>query len=276
MDIDKAKPLEVVLLDGATAGPILLRLLSSDLVAIKVPRCDLINCKELFSAASVGIYFLFSDDAEPPHTTVYIGESESMFARLKNHLSDDSDWHTVVAFCAGALNKATIRFIEDSLAQEIRENGHTVTTQKTYKVIISEAQKLAALQFMKNVRELLDLFGFTPFAKVYSIPSGAPIFSCAAARGFPSSKGFTVLAGSIVSDKTVPSLIDSYKSLRDELSSRGIISECRFVQSYEFPSPSSAASVIMGCTTNGRDAWRLPGPGRKTLKEFQRDLATTD
>ena len=122
MDIDKAKALEVVLCEGVTSGAVLLKLLTSDLVAVKVPRYDLLKHKELFDgAATVGVYFLFSDDATPPHHTVYVGESEAIYTRLKQHLGDDSSWHTVVAFCSNTINKAVIRFVENALLKEIKK-----------------------------------------------------------------------------------------------------------------------------------------------------------
>ncbi len=274
MDICKSKACEVLLLDGTMSGPVLLRLLSYDLVAVKIPRCDLANYKELFSTASIGIYFLFSNDDNPPHTTAYIGESENMYSRLKNHLSDERAWHTAVAFCATTLNKAVIRFIEDALVQEVKRNGHTITTQVTYNVTLSETQKLAAQQFMKNIRDLLDVFGFTPFAKVPHISSNASIFLYSGAKGVLSSEGFTVFSGSPVSASVVPSLIPSYKTLRESLSSSHVIQDGVFTQNYEFASPSAAASIIKGCTINGRNAWKLSSG--KTLKQFQEELASSD
>lgn len=274
MDISKAKALEIILCDGNMSGSVILKLLSSDLVAVKVPRCDLACRGDLFGCASIGVYFLFGDDESSHDTCVYVGESETMFSRLKAHLADDNDWHTAIAFCSPALNKAIIRFVENALTKEIKSNGYNVITQITYgNVTISTAQTLAANQFMKCIRELLDLFGFSLFAGVRDLPSLASVYRCGGAQGFPSDKGFTVLKRSAVCENVAPSLIPSYKSLRDELFANGVIKDYKFKANFEFTSPSSAASVIKGCTTNGREAWSLPNG--KTLRDVQEEMAHT-
>lgn len=133
---------------------------------------------------------------------------------------------------------------------------------------------LAAQQFIKNIRELLDLFGFTPLSKVWDVPSSNNQYEYSGAHGYPSSKGFTVLKGSDCSMTMTDGSTPSYKILNEKLIDAGVIKNREFVQNYEFPSPSAAASIVKGYTTNGRDAWKLPDG--KTLKQVQLEQSKTN
>ncbi|MBQ7170102.1 MAG: hypothetical protein IJR63_09415 [Synergistaceae bacterium] len=62
------------------------------------------------------MYFLFCND--DGSNSVYIGESEDMLERLRQHLkeyqigSENFCWNTVVAFTGQYLSKALIRYLE--------------------------------------------------------------------------------------------------------------------------------------------------------------------
>jgi len=81
------------------------------------------------------------------------------------------------------------------------------------------------------------------------------------ARGLATEDGLVVLAGSIVSPSTAPTLEPNYKRERTQLLEAGdlIIGEndrCVLGRHLWFGSPSAAASVVAGSNTNGRKAWR--------------------
>jgi hypothetical protein len=50
----------------------------------------------------------------------------------------------------------------------------------------------------------------------------------------------------------------AYELMR-ELESKGILRGTEFLEDYTFSSPSAAASVILGGSTNGKTAWRTIG-----------------
>ena len=86
-------------------------------------------------------------------------------------------------------------------------------------------------------------------------------------------EGFKVFSGAKVV-ATEGAVSGATKQLRKDLSANGVLSPdgdgmLALTQDYVFNSPSSAASVLIGSSVNGRTAWRLPD-GR-TLKEVQEE-----
>ena len=81
----------------------------------------------------------------------------------------------------------------------------------------------------------------------------------AKATGFPSPGGFTVCAGSRISDQVSASFEIGnlwYYKLRQKLIADGTIQEQVFRHNYEFSSPSAAAAVVLGRTGGGLRSWQ--------------------
>jgi hypothetical protein len=66
---------------------------------------------------------------------------------------------------------------------------------------------------------------------------------------------FTVKAGSLISPDVTPSCNKGYLDLRNTLIQKGIIVDRVFTQDYTFDSPTAAAVVVVGRTSNGRREW---------------------
>ena len=91
-------------------------------------------------------------------------------------------------------------------------------------------------------------------------------------KRYISTGGFTVLAGSKVSDHTVPSLETrgkTYYILRNTLVKEEVIKDGVFQKDYEFNAPSAASAVVLGHTSNGNVDWKTED-GTK-LKDLQDD-----
>lgn len=90
-----------------------------------------------------------------------------------------------------------------------------------------------------------------------------------AARGILENGRFVVLQGSEVYKEETNSLQSCYRDLRKSLCSGGIIAEhqevLRFVEDYAFASPSTASSILLGASSNGRAVWK--NQQGQTLKE---------
>jgi hypothetical protein len=96
------------------------------------------------------------------------------------------------------------------------------------------------------------------------------------AEGYEDAEGFIVLAWSQVAKDPVPSAHRYLVTLRQSLVERGIIlpdgDSSKLTQDYTFDSPSTAAGVLLGRSSNGRVEWKdVEG---RTLKELQ--TATID
>ena len=90
-------------------------------------------------------------------------------------------------------------------------------------------------------------------------------------NGFPATRGFTVLAGSIISDCVSDSLDNpeswnNYGELREELINDGIIEGRVFQRDYTFTAPSAASSVVLGYSSNGKISWKTKDGS--TLKDY--------
>ena len=88
------------------------------------------------------------------------------------------------------------------------------------------------------------------------------------------SQGFVVRSGSQATATTVPSMAQHVRGmydLRQELISKGVLvmqaGLYQFTQDYTFSSPSTAASVLLGRSANGRVEWK--GEDGRTLKELR-------
>ncbi len=79
--------------------------------------------------------------------------------------------------------------------------------------------------------------------------------------GFPAIRGFTVLAGSVISDCVGDSLDrpeawNKYGELREKLINDGIIEGRVFQRDYTFTAPSAASAVVLGYSSNGMIEWK--------------------
>ena len=78
------------------------------------------------------------------------------------------------------------------------------------------------------------------------------------ANGYPVEQSeFVVNAGSIVSDDVSEGFQEGYGRLRNELIANAIIKDRVFMRNYRFQSPSAAAAVVLGRSSNGRKEWVL-------------------
>ena len=246
-------------------------------LAVKIPRTEIQDyAREDISGA--GVYFLFCQD-DNASNSVYIGESEDMLERLRQHLRDYQSgsenfyWNAVVAFTGHDLNKALIRYLEDKLVKDARECGrYRVLTKTTYNTHIKEAEKAVMAEFIDNMKLIIATMSYNVFSPARDEPDNTQYFFCrmassgADAKGFISSGGFTVLKGSAVSSYVVNSLAEgrhtNYYKLRLQLEADGIISGRKFARDYEFRSPSAASTVILGHPSNGNADWKTED-GRK-------------
>ena len=116
---------------------------------------------------------------------------------------------------------------------------------------------------IENVRILINTLGYKVLIPAPKATADTTYLYCkgsgASAKGFVSSGGFTVVAGSTVSDHTVPSLETrgkTYYNLRKVLEGDGTITDGAFTRDYEFKAPSAASAVILGHTSNGNVDWK--------------------
>ena len=263
--------MEIFWYDGTGDGIATAELSNWNGEAIKIPRRDMDVCaKEFEEVTGAGVYFLLCEKENTNGDSVYIGETENVLKRLLQHIQDYNAgkekfyWHTAIAFLGKDLNKANIRFIENELVETAKGLGVDVLTKNTFKeTVLKKSQKDAALEFIDNMKTLLHALGYTMLKEKQQETSDTVLLHLngknAEATGYVSANGVTVIKGSRVSEEVLDSLkkhLKCYADLRQQLENDGIIKDRLFQTNYEFRSPSAAACVILGRSSNGMTSWK--------------------
>ena len=263
------KAIELFLVNGTADSLTTAELSNWNGKAIKIPRTEICGC-DRDDIKGVGVYFLMCQEDDGTDS-VYIGEAENVLDRLTQHLRDYQSgkekyyWNTAVIFVGRDLNKALIRYLENRFVEIAKDCGrYSVLTKNTYKnTVLKEAQIASMEEFIDNVKILINTLGYKVLVPVPKAPDETIYLYCkgsgASAKGFISTGGFTVLAGSKVSDHTVPSLETrgkTYYILRNTLVKEEVIKDGVFQKDYEFNAPSAASAVVLGHTSNGNVDWK--------------------
>ena len=259
MPIAQKKAIELLLFDGTMDGIVIASRKGSNTRALKLPRDHLSDASEELQKCNIGVYFLFYEKKVLGVEKLYIGESANLYSRLLHHATNKTAWIAAVAFCGMDLNKSILHFVEHALCQKIASNGHTVGTKlSNQNTMIDASDLLYAENFMDEIAIFLGAFGYTALR---TVEKTGDAFYCkskdADAVAFKSNEGFTVQKGSRIASKTAPAFTHSnYSIIREALEQGGIIKDCVFQRDYGFSSPSAAASVILGNSSNGRVVWK--------------------
>lgn len=219
---------------------------------------------------------------------LYIGEGDPVRPRLESHFGQKDFWTKAVVFVAsaGQLNKAHVQFLEAQLIQRAKtakklplDNGNTPTEPT-----LSEADKADLQVFLGNMLGMLPVLGIHAFELAASSIAAVstPQLNCRGkgmlARGYESTQGFVVKAGSQAVLESVPSMQEHVRGMydvRQDLIRNGVLEakgQCyEFTQDFTFSSPSTAAAVVLGRSANGRVEWK--DDSGRTLKEIQEQLS---
>lgn len=279
------KTIKLFLLDGEPNGRLTCELSNWTGKAYKIPRIKVKDCIDRPDLNNPGVYLLFGKN-ETGKDLVYVGEAETVFKRLTQHLTQKDFWTEAIVFISKDenLNKAHIKYLENRLfdiAQKVNRyqiENHAVPTQSS----ISESDRAEMEEFLDNIRILINTLGHKVFEEkretkslekqqkeTFFLKSGKG----ADAQGEPTADGFVVFKGSKAIKKTVPSMTQNFLRLRTEIIENGIFipdaEEKKFELSedYVFTSPSTAAAMILGRNANGLTEWKLRDG--TTLKDFE-------
>lgn len=277
------KSIELFLVNGTADSLIIAELSNWNGKAIKIPRIEVSSCNR-DDITQAGVYFLFckeDDDSD----SVYIGEAENVKDRLVQHLRDYQSekekyyWSTAVVFIGRDLNKALIRYLENSFVEIARASKrYLVLTKNTYRnTVMKESQVAVMEEFVDNVKILINALGYKvlePFAQVDSstatvddellyITSGT-----VNATGKVTAEGFVVFAGATLNEKmSVKSLSAGMQKQRLKLFDSSKVDNLVTTEDILFSSSSAAADFILGYSVSGPRTWKTKGG--KTLKELE-------
>ncbi len=271
----RGKKITLFLIDGEPGGRIMAELSNWTGKAYKIPR-ELIRTsddrKELHTA---GIYILLGRDDIENLPVVYIGETERVLDRIKQH-NDKDFWNEAIIFISKDenLNRAHVQYMERKLYDIAKDVSRSILKNESRPrgAHISEPDKAEMDEFIDNIIMLTGVLGYKIFERIDT--TAKTVFYLVKpkknieAKGILSNEGFIVLKGSKLSEEIQPSCSESHIETREMLVNWGIIdtSKWTFIKDYEFTSPSKAASVVLGRNANGLTEWKTKDG--QTLKEY--------
>lgn len=249
------------------------------------PRTKLDDLASDQSIKGPGIYVLTGPDPDDPSARkVYIGESEKVFERLRQHEKNDNksffDHIAVINSRDESLTKGHIRYLESRLIQIAFETKRASVDNNTNppQSPLPDADRDEMEVFLDNLKILLPVLGLNfalprPVRSTSSIESvnnkeESPVFSVTtreretditvSAQAIVIGGEFVVLAGSTALKRDESR---SYQNLKSRLlrnnSLRTHGDVLMFVEDVPFSSPSAAGVVIGGRNINGRTFWKL-------------------
>ena len=288
----KGRSLELYYVNGDPDGLVTAKTFNWTGQLLVTPRTRLAEGLARKDASYSGIYILTGEREGEP--VAYIGESEELAGRIRNHDLNKDWWTTAVLVSAAGdqLNKAHVRYLESRLVAEARKVGRIPLANSTIPSLpsLSEADCANMEAFLESLLMVFPAVRIDMFVqRARPSPRAAPVllldevfgdqFSLESKRlGLSASAvlvdgEFVVQAGSLCRASWEGTTTEGtgYAQLHQELRRAGIVvvqgDHGTFTQNYAFRSPSAAAAVVMGRPANGFTSWKTSSG--LTYKEWE-------
>lgn len=252
--------------------------------AIACSRSELDEMAKREEATRPGVYFLIGNDINTGEPSAYVGESEEVAKRLKNHISTEF-WNQVVAFVSKDenLTKAHIKYLEGKLIKIGNEAGKgIIQNDKSSGARLPESDQAEMDIFLDKILKLLPVLG----TSLFSIPEVSK--QAVADRLICKIKSLTAYGnrtdnGFIVYKDSEAVLEDRASAVRNKVRRQILLEKdilikqgdrLLFSRDHEFTSPSLAAAAIKGGSSNGLTAWKTKEG--KTLKEIELSILVSE
>lgn len=283
------RSIRLFLVDGTPNGLLTAEIMNWTGHVLTAPRSKLAELVQRPECARAGIYFLVGPDPDDNlKTRVYIGESDDVAQRLKQHNRPEEQggkdfWEKVCLVTSKDLNltKAHVKYLESQLIKIAANSMRCVIGNGTAHSYLSlpESDRADMAYFLEQIRTILPVLGFD-FLREITKPSAPP---APAPQSIQRSPVF-VLDGKRIGIRAQAQEVDGeffvlkgssarfqwegveggYSTLFQQLISDGTLQDagngCRiFKDDYAFSSPSAAAAVVLGRSANGRTSWFVEG-----------------
>ena len=276
---------------------------------VAFPRAALPDARNRDELKRTGVYVLWDRDPAGAVPEVYIGQSDNVLSRLIEHEKNKDFWTDAIAFTSkdDNFNSAHARFIESQLIQRAKDMSRAKLTNSNEPSPphVSEADANDAQHFMDEVILCLPIIGLGAFEPAVSQEHASASDSPGQdmfidyrqstnsrivgilASGFVTVDGFLIREGSQAATVEVQSFSKRFpreSALRTQLIEQGILKKdvnqqnaFRFTRDYVSSSPSRAAGIISGRTSNGREDWKdAQGRSLNDLAKLQSEQAGDD
>ena len=286
------RSVRLFLVEGKPTGLITAEIMNWTGHCLTGPRSGLPQFLTRPEVSRTGVYLLHGRDPAAPDTTVlYIGESDNVGMRLKQHNHDDKKayWERTCIITSKDQNitKAHARYLEARLIAIALAAGRATLDNGTAPppVALPEADQSDMEFFVEQIRLVLPVLGLDflrepikPSSNVVPAtepPAGpaSPTFELWAKKLGLHAKAreidgeFVLLKGSqVVAEWKQATTADlGYGKLHAELLASGKIAGspgqplAQFTDDVTVSSPSAGAAVILGRSANGRIEWKVEG-----------------
>lgn len=280
------KSIKLFLVEGSSNGILTAEIINWTGHVLSVPRTKLLDLIQREECAKTGIYFLVGQDPEDSLPSVYIGESDDVANRLKQHNRSEEaggkDFWEKVCLVTGKdqnITKTHIKYLESRLIDIAKRSGQCLLKNGTAHFYnrLPESDTADMEYFLEQIQVVLPVLGYT-FLKEMKYPSEIPINTISPkllqrsdieadfyltvkdidANAKVIDGEFYVLAGSQVRKEVSQPTHNYMKNLRPLLFENNVIdpNTYTFNQDYLFSSPSAAGAVILGRSCNGLKVWK--------------------
>jgi hypothetical protein len=264
-----AKTIQIYLPDGEPRGLRIAEITTRLVQAIQLPRTKLERFFNRQESQQIGLYFLFGDREDSIKPLVYIGQTEDLVARLKNHHANKEFWRSTVAIVSRtqSFTQAHLRYLEWLSIRSTIDAGRYALDNGNEggKPYVPEPMEADVLDAFETAGILLTTLGFPVFDPPVRQSDAKVIkhFYCKGphgdGKGALVEDGFVVFANSLVRRHPVPSA-KQFVPWLDKLRESGVLlpindDQCRLTQDFVANSPSYAAALPLARHANGWQEW---------------------
>ncbi|MHC8392286.1 GIY-YIG nuclease family protein [Pseudomonas sp. LB3P93] len=293
--MNQGRSIRMFLIDGTPNGLLTAEIINWSGHVLTGPRSKLTELVQRPECGRTGVYFLMGPDPDgSPRNRVYIGESDDVAQRLKQHNRAEDQggkdfWERVCLVTSKDLNltKAHVKYLESWLMRIARSAGHCIVVNGTAHEYdnLPESDRADMAFFLDQIRIVLPALGFDFLREVtkpsqisettgvgISTVSQSPVFELTSKTRLIKALAqeidgeFFVLKNSDASERWT-STPHNYQTLYTRVVSEGVLPKTanglrKFADDYAFNSPSAAAAVVLGRNANGRTEWTVQGSGQ--------------
>lgn len=289
----QGRSIRLFLVDGTPNGLLTAEIMNWTGHVLTGPRSKLAELVQRPECGRTGVYFLIGPDPDNNlRSRVYIGESDDVAKRLKQHNRPEASegaaggkdfWEKVCLITSKDQNltKAHVKYLESLLINITKTLGRCELINGTAHDYgsLPESDRADMAFFLEQIRTVLPVLGYD-FLRELSKPLSTQVVSQSPrfVRDIPKAQTnaqafaqevdgeFFVLKGSKARRQWVGTQ-RGYQSLFNQLVADGVLLPegdelMVFNDDYAFSSPSAAAAVVSGRSTNGRTAWLVEGTGQ--------------
>jgi len=287
----RGRSLNLFFVDGSPQGMLTAKIPNWTGHVLRTPRESLTDALARNEAQYPGVYLLLGAEEDSGEAMLYVGESEDMAKRIRQHDGKRDWWDVAVLITTTdkSLHKGSIKYLESNLLKKAREIGKAKleNRQASDPSPLSKAEIDDMESFLDNLMVVLpairvDLFeeegrvvhtdkeDKTPNQTTFVIERKRGIKAEAKTR---LGEAFILLKGSLVRPEWTGKGESYGKRKHKQLVERGIIKvegeKATMMESYEFRSPSMAADIVLGRNSNGRKEWKLKSDNAITYEQWR-------